>query len=76
MENISVLPVRTKSDEKRFIRFLWDILCERSAVGSAVNDGQGKVNRQEKKIHSMHTPIWNFFLLSVTAKWSGASVPL
>jgi GNAT superfamily N-acetyltransferase len=25
MENISVLPVRTKSDEKRFIRFLWDI---------------------------------------------------
>ena len=25
MENISVLPVRSKSDEKRFIRFLWDI---------------------------------------------------
>src|SRR5271157_2187389 len=25
MENISVLPVHSKSDEKRFIRFLWDI---------------------------------------------------
>ncbi|MGA9405776.1 MAG: hypothetical protein WBW71_01460 [Bacteroidota bacterium] len=25
MENVSILPVRSKSDEKRFIRFLWDI---------------------------------------------------
>ncbi len=25
MENVSVLPVRTKKDEKRFIRFLWDV---------------------------------------------------